>query len=370
MIPPVRSLAAAALGALLLTPALTGIAHAAPSKVMTVAMAKTETEMKKVAEYWRPERLKAADSYTPATPAGKAPAPSSTAGGTSGGSRGSGGTSVPAAALRAKKVTTAPGDIAPALPKGAATAKTIGKVFFLFHNKEFWCTASAVASKSKSVVATAGHCAYDPREPGEAKNWIFVPNPGPDGTTPDGIYVGASLSLHEDWAGKGDYDFDYAFVTVHRGFTWEKQKDGSLTMKDVGKLQDNTGGQGLAISKGYGQRINAFGYPAGPQPDGSRPFNGKTLEACQGGTSKTTAPTRELQYGVLLQPCNMTAGASGGPWLWKYQPGTKLGYLNGVNSLTWNRDARGAFDAVSAPPFIATTAEVYRQADAQGSSEK
>ncbi|MFD9942292.1 trypsin-like serine peptidase [Nonomuraea sp. NPDC059023] len=363
MIPPVRSLAAAALGALLMVPALTGIANAAPSKVMTVPLAKTDADMKKVAEYWQPDRLKKADSYSPATPAGNAPAASSTAAGSSAGA------AVPAASTTAKKAKTGPRDVAPALPKSGSAAKTMGKVFFRFGSKEFWCSASAVASKSKSVVATAGHCAYDPRQPGEAHNWIFVPNPQPDGTTPDGIYVGASLSLHEDWV-KGDYDFDYAFVTVHRGFVWEKQKDGSYSMKDVGKLQDNVGGQGLAISKGYGNRVNAFGYPAGAQPDGTRPFNGKTLETCAGGTSKTTAPSRELQYGVLLQPCNLTAGASGGPWLWKFQSSTKLGYLNGVNSLTWNRDARGAYDAVSAPPFIATTADVYRQADAQGSSEK
>ncbi|WP_327089685.1 hypothetical protein OIE66_03420 [Nonomuraea sp. NBC_01738] len=362
MIPRVRSLATAALSALLLLPALGGVANAAPeSKVFTVPMAKSAAEMKKVAEYWQPERLQRADDYSPATPGGSAPKPTGTTAAATAG---------PAQRVTAPKTPQAVREVQPALPKGAPAAKTTGKVFFRFGDKEFWCSASAVASKSKSVVATAGHCAYDSRLPGAAEYWIFVPNPGADGSTPDGIYVGSSLSLHEDWAGKGDYDFDYAFVSVHRGFVWEKQKNGSYGMRDVGRLQDNVGGLGLAVGKGYGNRINAFGFPAGPQPDGTRPFNGKTLRTCVGGTSKTTAPGRDLQYGVLLQPCNLTAGASGGPWILKYSSSTKLGLLNGVNSLTWNRDARDSYDAVSSPPFITTTLDVYHHADVVASAEK
>lgn len=362
MIPPARSLAAAVLGALLMLPALAGTAHATPqSKVFAVPLAKSQAQMKKVAEYWRPEKLKNADIYTPAQPgSGSAPTAGTTAGATAG----------PVSKIGSLARTGPVRDVQPALPKGGSSAKTMGKVFFRFGDKEYWCSASAVASASKSVVATAGHCAYNSRLPAAAEYWIFVPNPGADGSTPDGIYVGASLSLHEDWAGKGDYDFDYAFVTVHRGFVWVMQKDGTYGMKDVGLLQDNVGGQGLAVSKGHANRISAFGYPAGPQPDGTRPFDGKSLRTCDGSTSKAAAPGRDLQYGVLLQPCNLSFGASGGPWLLKYQPATKLGYLNGVNSLTWNRDASGAYDAVSSPYFISTTADVYRHADSQAPAEK
>ncbi|MFF4196174.1 trypsin-like serine peptidase [Nonomuraea sp. NPDC001831] len=355
MISRARQLAAAALGgALLLLPALTGVANAAPtSRVFGVTLAKTAADMKKVADYWRPDQLKQADSYSPATPGAQA-APTSSAGAVSG----------PASPVTAVRRTSATQGTAPVPPRRGGAAKTMGKVFFKFGAKQYWCSASAVAARNRSVVATAGHCAYDSRQAKAAEYWIFVPNPGPNGETPDGIYVGAALSMHEDWSGKGDYDFDYAFVTVHRGFVWEQAKDGTYTMKDVGRLQDNVGGQGLEINrKPATAPMTAFGFPAGAQPDGSHPFDGKTLRTCQGSvTYWTVAPARDLQKGVRLQPCGFSPGASGGPWLVGYDAARGLGSMNGVNSLTWNTDAKGAYDAVSSPYFDTTTAEVYRRA--------
>ncbi|MFD1536064.1 trypsin-like serine peptidase [Nonomuraea guangzhouensis] len=350
MIPRVRHLVAAALSALLLLPALVGTASAsANSRVYSVTLAKTVADMKKVAAYWQPDRLKKADNYSPATPASQS-SPTATA-------------AAGASQIVTLKRPQGPLSVAPVLPRNSTAAKTMGKVFFRFGDKEYWCSASAVAAKNRSVVATAGHCAYDSRQARPADYWIFVPNPGPGGETPDGIYVGAAISMHEDWPGKGDYDFDYAFVTVHRGFKWV-EKNGQLAMQDVGRLQDNVGGQGLTIGKGLAISISAFGYPAGPQPDGTRPFDGKTLKACSGTTRRTVAPSLDLQYGVQLQPCEFSAGASGGPWLINYQPVQKVGYLNGINSLTWNRDAKGGYDAVSSPTFNTTTGDVYRRAAA------
>ncbi|WP_214323530.1 trypsin-like serine peptidase [Nonomuraea sediminis] len=352
MIPPVRRLLAAALfGALLVLPGFTGAAQA-DSSLQTVWLAKTAADVQKVANYWNPDKLKKADNYAPATPATKPATPTSTS----------------TAAATAGPVTkvlkgrTAP-RVTPVAPRKGGAASTIGKVFFRFGDKEYWCSASSVAAGNRSVVATAGHCAYDPRQGVTAQYWIFVPNPGPNGETPNGIYVGSSISMHLDWAGKGDYDFDYAFVTVHRGFTWT-EKDGKYVMTDVGRLQDNVGGDGLAINQKIGGAALAFGYPAGPQPDGSRPYDGRTLELCKGLTSWTVAPGLDLQKGVQLQPCSFTAGASGGPWLVNYNAAQKLGDLTGINSLTWNRDAKGAYDAVSSPNFDSVTGEIYRHAAA------
>ncbi|WP_336215776.1 trypsin-like serine peptidase [Nonomuraea sp. LPB2021202275-12-8] len=360
MIPRARHLAAAALsGVLLMAPALMGTAFtgtadaSAAGKVYAVSLAKTKADVQKVADYWKPERLKKADSYSPATPGSQAaPAPTGSS---------AGAVNVPSQAAAAQLGSRA---VAPAAPQKGA-ARTMGKVFFRFGDKEYWCSASAVAAKNHSVVATAGHCAYDPRQGSAAQFWIFVPNPGANGTTPDGIYVGSSISMHEDWPGKNDYDYDYAFVTVHRGFTWEKQGDGYVA-KDVGKLQDNVGGQGLELSRKHPvSRIDAFGYAAGPQPDGTRPFTGEALVSCVGSTRKAVAPGLDLDFGVQLAPCNFSKGASGGPWLFNWQAAQKLGSLIGVNSLTWNRDAKGEFDAVSSPYFSVVTGEVYRHAAAQ-----
>jgi hypothetical protein len=359
MIPRARHLAAAAQGsALLVLPALTTPAHAeartaavaAPtSKVYAAPLAKTAADVKRVAEYWKPERLKKADSFNPATP-GTSENVSTT-------------TTASAAPVAAVRRSTAAQSVNAVPPRKGGAARTMGKVFFRFGDKEYWCSAASVAARNRSVVATAGHCAYDSRSAKPADYWIFVPNPGPNGETPDGIYVGSSIALHEDWSGKADYDYDYAFVTVHRGFTWTA-KNGGYVMQDVGRLQDNVGGLGIELNKKPGTySVAAFGYPAGLQPDGSAPFNGKTLRKCPERTTRfTVAPSRDLQKGVELAPCDFSPGASGGPWVIGYDDTRRLGSLNGVNSLTWNRDAKGGYDAVSSPYFDTTTGEVYRHA--------
>lgn len=389
MIPRARHLAAAALSsALLMLPALTGTATAAAwnahsatgytaagstittstvttsavtsstaaapiSKVYAVPLARTVADVKRVANYWKPDRLKKSDSYSPATPGAAAPASSTAA------------AAAPANPVAGVRRSIAAQSVAPALPR-KGSAMTMGKVFFRFGDKEYWCSASSIAAKNRSVVATAAHCAYDSRQAKPADYWIFVPNPGTNGETPDGIYVGASISLHEDWMGKVDYDYDYAFVTVNRGFTWVA-KNGDYVMQDVGRLQDNVGGLGIELNKKPGSyTARPFGYPAGAQPDGSRPFDGKTLLECpERSTRYTVAPGLDLQKGVELQPCDFSHGASGGPWVIGYDKNRKLGSLNGVNSLTWNRDARDRYDAVSSPYFDTTTGEVYRRAAAQ-----
>ncbi|MBF8186768.1 hypothetical protein ITP53_13655, partial [Nonomuraea sp. K274] len=57
MISRARQVVAAALsGALLVLPAFTGIANAAQdSKVRTIPLAKTSDDVKKVADYWKPD---------------------------------------------------------------------------------------------------------------------------------------------------------------------------------------------------------------------------------------------------------------------------------------------------------------------------
>lgn len=350
MISRARRLAAVAIGgALLWLPALTGIAHAAPSKVYAVPLARIAADVKRVADYWKPDRLKLADKYTPATPGASGRNASAATG-----------TGAPTSVAAVSK-TLAAQSVAAVAPR-TGTAQTMGKVFFRFGDKEYWCSGSAVAAKNRSVVATAGHCAYDARQARAADYWIFVPNPGPHGETPAGIYVGASISMHEDWVGKGDYDYDYAFVTVHRGFTWTA-KDGDYVMTDAGRLQDNVGGLGIELNKKPGTyTVAPFGYPAGAQPNGKTPFDGRALRQCPAApTHFREAPTRDVQKGVELRPCDFSAGASGGPWVIGYDRTSRLGLLNGVVSLTW-RNPAGYYESVSSPYFDTVTGEVYRRA--------
>ncbi|WP_406312190.1 serine protease [Streptosporangium sp. NBC_01639] len=352
--------------------------YAAPNSITSITLTKSSADMKRIAEYWSPSRIKDAQDNTPAMPGAKpssgstpstpaSPTPTPTA--TTAAAGGATTTAAVTPALAYGSAAMSSTTVLPTLPrKTPPTAGnspiTVGKVFFSIGGKDYWCSASAVASKSRSLVATAGHCAYDAKQGRHADHWIFIP--GYDrGDTPYGIYVGHSLNLHEDFVGKGDYDYDYAFVNVHDGFKWKPGKTaGSYEMEPVGSLEDNVGGQGLAVNRGINQSTLAFGYPAAPQIDGSRPYDGQKLRSCVGRTKRRTAPTYLVERGIALN-CQFTGGASGGPWLVNYNPANGLGYLNGVNSFAWDTDVDRKYDLISSPYFIASTYNVYRWADSQ-----
>ncbi|WP_433244664.1 trypsin-like serine peptidase [Streptosporangium sp. CA-135522] len=352
--------------------------YSTPGSITSITLTRNSAEMKRIAAYWSPSRIKEAQDNTPATPEVKpstgsatsapaSPTPTSTPATTAAAAATNGETTfVPLAASgNAKSAPT----VDPTLPKRIPprtgnSPMTVGKVFFRMGNKDYWCSASSVASESRSLVATAGHCAYDAKQGRNADYWIFIP--GYDrGRTPYGIYVGHSINLHEDFVGRGDYDYDYAFVNVHDGFVWKPGKTANTyEMESVGKLEDNVGGQGLVVKRGINQATLAFGYPAAPQIDGSRPYDGQELKWCSGRTSKRTAPTWLVELGIALK-CPFTAGASGGPWLVDYDSENGLGYLNGVNSFAWDTDTDKKYDLISSPYFITSTYNVYRWADRQ-----
>ncbi|WP_326825459.1 trypsin-like serine peptidase [Streptosporangium sp. NBC_01756] len=359
--------------------------YGVPNSITSITLTKSSAEMKQIAAYWNPNRIKEAQDNTPASfgkptngstsSAPASPTPTSTATSTATGAAttaaagGEATTATVVPALAYGSAATSSTTVLPTLPRKAPPAAgnspiTVGKVFFSIGGKDYWCSASAVASKSRSLVATAGHCAYDAKLGRHADHWIFIP--GYDrGNTPYGIYVGHSLNLHEDFVGRGDYDYDYAFVNVHDGFKWKPGKTaGSYEMESMGSLEDNVGGQGLVVNRGINQSTLAFGYPAAPQIDGSRPYDGQKLRSCVGRTKRRTAPTYLVQLGIALN-CQFTGGASGGPWLVNYNPGNGLGYLNGVNSFAWDTDVDRKYDLISSPYFIASTYNVYRWADSQ-----
>ncbi|GIH28893.1 peptidase [Acrocarpospora phusangensis] len=317
-----------------------------PSDVITYALGANATDLQRIAAYWTPERLRQASTYVPSTKpsAGTRSAPS-VAEVVPGGKR--------------ARTAKAPGK------KAAQNPPMVGKVFFKLGAKEYWCSGSVVHSKNRNLVATAGHCGYSLPQNRPVENWIFIPS-YENGDTNAGIYVGHTLYLHLDYPGKGDFDRDYAFVTVNRGFTW-KNTSGGYQRADAGRLEDKVGAFRFAATKGTSLAVNAFGYPAGAHPDGSRPYSGQTVRTCSGVTDRkyVTAPTYLLSHGVLLRSCMFTAGASGGPWVLNYNRARQTGFLNGVTSLTWNVNGDGRLDAISTPFFNAVTQRVYNEAAKQ-----
>ncbi|MEN3541351.1 hypothetical protein AAH991_40040, partial [Microbispora sp. ZYX-F-249] len=102
--------------------------------------------------------------------------------------------------------------------KNVNLPKTTGKVFFIgADNKPHWCSATAVQSQYKNLVATAGHCVYDTvSNKATLDKWVFIPGYY-EGKTPWGIYVGKTAYTHYDYDVYEDGDRDYAFVTVYNG---------------------------------------------------------------------------------------------------------------------------------------------------------
>ena len=204
--------------------------------------------------------------------------------------------------------------VAPAVDGGAALpARTKGKLFFNGYDAQnAYCSASVLNTPSKSVVITAAHCVYQSRS-GWAKDAVFVPDydrtqPDPD---PVGVWTARSMRAFDSWrADQIDYSNDVAFVTLNEGGDENKP------------LVDTVGGHGLAWGGSYVFRATIFGYPTNKtNPDGRG-----TIYSC------VSTATKEDEGKVRTESCDFGLGSSGGPWLYRYNESTGLGYVRSVTS--------------------------------------
>jgi Trypsin-like peptidase domain len=176
------------------------------------------------------------------------------------------------------------------------------------------CSGAIVDSPSGSVVSTAAHCVNSPDSPGlPARGW-FAPGYEHDGTaaamasgwriesyhTPPGWDVSRRLEKI--------LPHDYAFVAVER--------------KGGRTIQETYGAHALAFEPiDDSRRVALFGYPAAP------PYDGESMGSCEGRAELLTEGSAHEANagGLLLEPCELTEGASGGPWL---QGGTVVGVIS------------------------------------------
>ncbi|MEU6414176.1 serine protease [Microbispora sp. NPDC046933] len=339
-------------------------ARATPGDVTAKAAPQTPAE---AVAFWSPQRLRAARDYTEelgnsvkgfggagdAIPDGKAGTvpPTGAGKGAAGGSN-----------KISKQVNLPP---------------TVGRVFFTLPGRnpldpKSWkyCSGASVQGHYRNVVATAGHCVYDPVTNQFYDNWVFVPSywdgdQAWEGKAPYGIYPAKWFQAHDDFVVREDFDYDYAFVNVSSGFKLTPEKDGGVTRyvrTPVGRLGDNVGGQGFTWNRSTKVKVFAFGYPAGPHRDGDRPFTGRTMKWCYGQTAPMpAAPKHDIQEHIGFT-CGMTSGASGGPWLMGYKSATRTGYLNGISSVAWDSDGNDRYDRISSPYFNGETYDVYKVA--------
>jgi len=198
----------------------------------------------------------------------------------------------------------------PAAP--GTIAATTGRVFLTMNGRDFVCSAVSIRAANRDLVLTAGHCVKDGT--GDwARNWTFVP--GYDsGRRPYGTYTARRAFVTTGWSRHGDDDEDVAMVAVN--------PHGGRHLADV------VGAQQIGFNPPRGQQTYAFGFPAYP------PYNGEHLMYCAGPLHAD--PNRQTRGQGLR--CDLTAGASGGPWLSAFDPATGHGTVTSVSSFKYSND--------------------------------
>ncbi|MEG2079912.1 trypsin-like serine peptidase [Chryseobacterium sp.] len=203
-----------------------------------------------------------------------------------------------------------------AWPGSGAVAATTGKLFFTVPGEGGYdgtCSANAVVSENKSTIMTAGHCIT--KDGKQFENIIFVPgyNNGPSSY---GTWIAKWAFTTPQWADGNDMEHDVATIVTN-------PLNGQL-------LTDVVGGSGLEFNRNaevpedpnlppYYGKFYIFGYPGNFA-------NAQTLTYCSGDAALLDAKP--------ALGCNMTFGASGGPWFLNFDEKTGVGIQNSVNHAT------------------------------------
>lgn len=220
---------------------------------------------------------------------------------------------------------------------GGDVVETAGRVFFTYDEngtpRDASCSGNAVTSANKSTVMTAGHCVK--LDGNFHTNWTFVPGYD-DGEAPYGEWTAKQTLATPQWVESEDINYDVGAAVVNT--------------LDGKSLTDVVGGQGVAFNQERGQDMSAFGYPA------ADPYDGTTLIYCSGTTFGAI-----ISDGIGMS-CDMTGGASGGPWFQEFDESTGTGLQNSVNSYKINGVSLFMFG-----PYFGTEAEDLYE-EASGSS--
>jgi V8-like Glu-specific endopeptidase len=189
-----------------------------------------------------------------------------------------------------------------------------GKLFIGGVGGDRYCSASALNTRSKRVVVTAGHCVHSGRGGSWYNNVVFVPkyNGHASQPAPYGMFQARTLHTFRAWTRYGG---------TTRGWGRDVGFLSTYTNASNKRLVKTVGGNGLMISKSFRFTAAIFGYP-------SNLDNGEVMRACKG----TAAKVKAVPHTSKIVGCNFGGGSSGGPWVWKYDGRTRLGYTRGVTS--------------------------------------
>jgi len=187
---------------------------------------------------------------------------------------------------------------------------TNGKLFIGGYESGSWCSASAVATSSKRVLITAGHCVHSGQGGDWLSNLVFVPkyNAFNADHDPVGRFQAYRLRTFNEWMNNSNLNRDVGWVTTFSGGDWNTT------------VVDTVGGHGLAYNGGTEFDVSIFGYPS--NRDG-----GDRMWACWG-----TAVDNSILDNRSKITCNFGGGSSGGPWIWNYSNANGLGHVRSVMS--------------------------------------
>lgn len=193
----------------------------------------------------------------------------------------------------------------------------------------YLCSGSVVedAVADRSVVLTAAHCAYDEEDLSFAENWMFVPaydampaTPATDGLFCDdtayGCWTADALVVADGYATAGAFNdqavvHDYAFAVVGVGGKAEGQLDATVGSQEI-RFDGATAGGDTWL----------FGFPAAQR------YKGDDLTYCRGALGFD----RYVDNQTYRVTCNMTGGASGGPWFAPFSTSVGSGPIVSLNS--------------------------------------
>ncbi|GLX00564.1 hypothetical protein [Microtetraspora sp. NBRC 16547] len=156
---------------------------------------------------------------------------------------------------------------------------------------------------------------------------------------------------------------NYGFkATTKEVWTHKAERYFVVALRDIGRLGDNVGGQGLAYNQKVGKPVYVFGYPSGSHPDGNYAFTGHTLKWTYGKTFAVQAPAIKGEELVGTKSSFTGEGALGSSWLVNYSSGRRLGYLNGVTIGVSDTDNNNRYDTSYSPYFDGELYGVYKSA--------
>jgi hypothetical protein len=195
----------------------------------------------------------------------------------------------------------ASGIATPVVDPTATDKRMHGKVFFrLVHGpergKDFVCSGTAINSRNRSLVMTAGHCIFDWEDRGrKVTNWAFVPAYNGADARPFGTWPAKRTATTRQWKRGENLRYDLGAAVVRRNPAGRR-------------LQAVVGARGIGFDQPRRQRYDIFGYPV----EGA--FVSMFEYAC-------TSPYRGSDGAggggplPMRASCNMSGGSSGGGWV-------------------------------------------------------